>query len=298
VKTTQPVTSRPGDLWELGPHRLVVGDATAPATWEALCAGQDQPAAVWTDPPYGVAYVGGTEDQLTILNDDLDHDQLEKLLRSAFRNALEHTKPAATWWVASPSGPSMMPFAKVLGELQIWRQILVWVKDQLVLGHADYHAKHELMFWGATTGTWVPDATVERTEHELLVYGWSPDGPHTPPADRKQTSVLEFPRPKASKDHPTMKPPELIEYCLEHSKPGPVVDPFAGSGSTMVAAHRNGRRALLIELDPQYADVICRRWQEMTGEHPVRAGQLIDFQNDESPPPDPDPSGGLSAGGN
>lgn len=286
VQAEKEITSRPGDLWTLGPHRLLVGSSTERPSWETLFDGAPGPAAVWTDPPYGVAYVGKTPDALEILNDDLNPEQLEQLLDGAFRLAVEFTRPGASWWVAAPSGPSMLPFAKVLQELEIWRQILVWEKDSMVLGHSDYHAKHELIFWGAGPGTWVPDATFGVTTHEMLVYGWTPGAPHHTPDDRKQTSVLNFDRPKASRDHPTMKPPDLIEYCLSHSKPGPVVDMFAGSGSTMVAAHRIGRKAFMFERDPKYADVICRRWQTMAGELPERNGQPVDFATDAEEPAD------------
>jgi DNA modification methylase len=116
----------------------------------------------------------------------------------------------------------------------------------MVMGRSDYHYKHEPIW-----------------------YGWKPGAPHTGPMDRKQTTVLEFDRPTTSKEHPTMKPVDLIMYSLEHSKQGVVLDPFAGSGSTLIAAHRLGLSSRLVELDPKYCDVICDRFRAETGLEPV-----------------------------
>jgi site-specific DNA-methyltransferase (adenine-specific) len=117
--------------------------------------------------------------------------------------------------------------------------------------------------------------------HEPIYYGWTPGGGHDWFGDRKQTTVLEFPRPKRNAEHPTMKPIDLIAYCLENSAPkgGTVLDPFGGSGSTLMACEYTGRKARLLELDPRYVDVICRRWQEHTGSTPIleATGEPHDF---------------------
>jgi site-specific DNA-methyltransferase (adenine-specific) len=124
------------------------------------------------------------------------------------------------------------------------RQCLIWVKQSLVLGRQDYH-------W----------------RHEPCLYGWKPGAAHTWETDRKQTTVLEFDRPKRSEEHPTMKPVEMFEYLIRNSstKGSRVLDLFAGSGTTLIAAERSGRVALLMEIDPGYCDVIVRRWEAFTG---------------------------------
>ncbi len=245
----EPV-SRFGDVWVLGRHRLVVGDATDPAAWVALMGGE-QADLVFTDPPYGVAYVGKTEEALTIGNDRLTIEATGALLSAAFAEAVARCRIGAVWYVCGPSGPAMVPFLTSMSELGLWRQSLVWVKDVFVLGHSDYHQRHEMVF-----------------------YGWKPGAAHLATPDRTQDTVWEFDRPRASRDHPTMKPVALIEKAVENScRPaGIVVDCFAGSGSTLLAAERTGRSARCLELDPRYADVIVRRWAEFTGEEPERVG--------------------------
>ena len=269
----QPV-SKLGDMWLLGKHRVICGDATSDESLLEVM-GDLQANVIWTDPPYGVSYVGGTKDALTIVNDDLSPDDLETLLRGSLGVAVAKTVQGGAVYVAAPSGPQFLAFAKVLTELGVWRQTLVWVKNSLVLSRSDYHGRHENIFYGVK-------------ESEQVIYGWKPGATHTWESDRKQDSILEFDRPTRSKEHPTMKPVELIEYCLSNSsKAGAVVlDPFGGSGSTLIAAHRTGRVARLVELDPKYVDVICRRYQEHTGELPVLAstGEPHDFvEGSETP---------------
>ena len=225
-----------GQVYELGEHRLVVGDSQDPEVWTQLM-GDEKADAMWTDPPYGVAYVGGTG--MTIQNDDLDIDMLEKFLAGALGLAFKYTDPGGAWYIAAPSGPPSVAFSKVLTELGTWRQSLSWVKSSLVMGRSDYHYKHELIY-----------------------YGWHPGGSHHWYTDRKQTTVLEFDKPAKNPDHPTMKPVPLIVYCLENSTEfgNIVIDCFGGSGSTLIACAVTHRKARLIELDPVYADVIRRRW--------------------------------------
>ncbi|SHL47528.1 site-specific DNA-methyltransferase (adenine-specific) [Pseudonocardia thermophila] len=244
-----------GDLWVLGSHRLAVGDSTDPGVWDLLLNG-DKADMVWTDPPYGVSYVGKTADALTIENDSLDADSLRDFLRAALGLASTHTRPGGCWYVASPPGELSLVFGGVLVELEVLRQTLIWVKDQFVMGRSDYHYRHELVF-----------------------YGWVPGAAHHAVLDRTQDTVHEYPRPKRSKEHPTMKPVALIARHITNStdRNQLVVDPFGGSGSTLIAAHDAGRRAAVIEIDPKYADVICRRYQEHTGQLPTRDGQPHDF---------------------
>lgn len=175
------------------------------------------------------------------------------------------------------------------------RQNLVWVKTSLVLGRADYHYRHEpILEAEVPADDEAPDAEAVDTElevvttHEPVLYGFTPGGKgrlgrggdrwH---GDNKQSTVFEVPKPTRNGEHPTMKPTELIGRMLANSCPvgGLVLDLFGGSGSTMIAAHHHRSRSALVELDPRYADVICRRWQEHTGILPIlaRTGELVDF---------------------
>jgi site-specific DNA-methyltransferase (adenine-specific) len=230
-----------GDLWKLGEHLLVCGDATDVGAYERLL-GEDQVDLVWTDPPYGVSYVG--QGGMTIENDNLDIGALEEFLRQGFNAMFTYTKPGACWYVAAPSGNLFQAFSIPLSELEVWRHTLVWVKDALVMGRADYHYRHESIF-----------------------YGWTPGAAHQEPPDRKQDSVWEVPRPRSNKEHPTMKPIELITRAINNSSRANdlVLDPFAGSGSTLIAADQTRRRARVMEIDPKYCDVIIARWERITG---------------------------------
>ena len=235
--------TKPGDVWQLGKHRLVCGDSTDVTVFDKLL-GEEKVDLVWTDPPYGVSYVGKTKDALTIENDTLNLAELEDFLRSAFNAIFTATKPGACWYVAAPSGNLFQAFSIPLSELDVWRHTLVWVKDTLVMGRADYHYRHESIF-----------------------YGWTPGAAHQTPPDRKQDTIWEIKRPKANKEHPTMKPVELIERAIQNSSLAGqlVLDAFGGSGSTLIACEQTKRVARLIELDPKYCDVIVTRWENLTG---------------------------------
>lgn len=244
--------SEEGRVYELGPHRLVVGDSTDPLVWGQLMGGE-LAHLVWTDPPYGVNVVGlsGTGhsrqsanradnvEGKRIANDAIDEGALRELLENALGLAVEFSHEGGAFYVASPPGPIMHVFGAVLRELRLWRHTLVWVKDSFVLGRSDYHYRHESIF-----------------------YGWKPGAAHFFVDDRTQDTVFEVPRPKSNPDHPTMKPVELVQRHIENSSrvDDVVVDPFGGSGSTLIACAQAQRRARLIELDPKYADVIRRRW--------------------------------------
>lgn len=247
VPESAPAKTVSGDVWLLGPHRLVCGDSTVSTDVDKLMAG-GQADMVWTDPPYGVRYVGKTVDALTIENDDLDAKGLEAFLRIALGEASNACRPGAAWFVAAPAGPLFVPFGLVLLELGIWRQTLVWLKQNFVMGRTDYHYRHE----------------------EIL-YGWKPGAAHTEPPDRKGDTIWEFDRPSRNGEHPTMKPIALIERAINnHTKRNDVIlDLFGGSGSTLIAAHQTGRVARLMELDPKYCDVICARFQKATGIKPI-----------------------------
>lgn len=192
--------SKLGDVWLLGPHRLAVGDACDRAVVDRLMAG-GLADCVWTDPPYGVDYVGKTADALVIEGDGRDLSALGALLLSALSCARDACLPGAAWYVAAPAGPATLPFVNVLSELECWRQTLAWVKDAFVLGHSDYHYRHEVLYVG-----YAPGADGRRGRGGEGWYG-----------DHCQDSVLEVPRPRVSKQHPTMKPVALIEKCLANS---------------------------------------------------------------------------------
>jgi DNA modification methylase len=240
--------SKPGDIWTLGDHRLMCGDSRS-ADHVALVMNGELADLVATDPPYGVEYVGKTKGALVIENDSIEG--LPELLRDSLGHALKVSRPGTVWYVAAPAGPQFAAFAQVLGDLGIWRQTLAWVKDSMVLGHSDYHYRHE-----------------------AILYGWAPGPGHQVPPVRSKTSVLEFPRPKASPDHPTMKPvalwAELIANSTEHG--GLLYEPFGGSGTSIIAAERLGRRCRAIELDPRYVDVCVARWEKYTGRKAQRLG--------------------------
>jgi DNA modification methylase len=254
---TEAVTKQ-GDVWQLGPHRLLCGDATSGADVQRLLAGAHA-ACLWTDPPYGVSYVGKTAAALTIANDDAGG--LEGLLRGAFTAVGASLVPGAAFYIAHPVGPRSLAFAQVIDALG-WsvRQSLVWVKDALVLGYADYHYRHEPILFGFLPGPG------RRGRGGVGWYG-----------DHAQDTVFEIPRPTASPDHPTSKPVALVTAMLGNStqRGDLVLDPFGGSGTTLIACEELGRACRMLELDPRYSDVIVRRWESLTGQSATRIAAAI-----------------------
>jgi DNA modification methylase len=243
----EPVT-KPGDVWVMGKHRLMGGDSPSIEAVEKLCGGG---ADMWlTDPPYNVAYEGGTKEKLTIKNDSMGDEQFRQFLRDAYTAADAVMKAGAVFyiWHADSEGYNFRGAAKDAG----WtvRQCLIWKKSSLVLGRQDYH-------W----------------QHEPCLYGWKDGAGHLWAADRKQTTIMEFDKPSRNGEHPTMKPVALFEYqMLNNTKGGDMVlDSFGGSGTTLIAAEKNGRVARLMELDPIYCDVIVKRWQDFTGLKAIHA---------------------------
>ncbi len=237
-----PIT-KPGELWLLGRHRLLCGDATKPEDIARLLP--DGPAdMLLTDPPYNVAYQGKTADKLTIANDAMDPEQYRTFLRNALSAAAPRLRPGGAFYLWHADVTALpVRLACADAGLQI-RQGLVWVKSVLVPGRQDYQWKHE-----------------------PCLYGWAEGAAHTWLSDRSQTTVLEFDKPARNTDHPTTKPVDLFAYLMSNScKPGgTVLDTFAGSGTTLVAAEQTGRTAALVELDPRYADVIIARYESVTG---------------------------------
>jgi len=252
-----------GDLWQIGEHRLLCGDSTVKADVERVMQGE-LARLVWTDPPYGVNYGEKLESAnpmgyrvRTIENDDLPPDKLEEFIRSALINVSSVCSDGAAIYVACPPGtPLPALIASFAGSGFEFRWGLIWLKDQIVLSRADYHFKHE-----------------------NILYGWKPGAAHYFTPDRKQASVFEYPRPKSSEEHPTMKPIELIQHMVRNSsEPGNIViDVFGGSGSTMLACQNEGRISRLVELAPNYCAVILER---MTTAFPELTIERISFTVD------------------
>lgn len=236
--------SKPGDVYRLGRHRLMCGNSTNLHDVERLME-SDKADMVWTDPPYNVAYEGKTKDALKIQNDEMSAENFYQFLYDAYSNMFMVTKPGGAIYVAHADSEGMN-FRKALTDSGwLLKQCLIWVKQTLVMGRQDYHWKHE-----------------------PILYGWVPGAAHSWYSDRKQTTVLEFNRPSRNAEHPTMKPVELVEYCLENSSRSLdiILDLFGGSGTTLIASEKLGRCARLMELDPKYCDVIVTRWEKYTGQ--------------------------------
>ena len=252
--------SRLGDIWVMGKHKIICGDVTDLSTVEKLM-GDEMADLLLTDPPYNVAYEGKTKDALKIENDSMDDKQFEEFLEVVFSNADFALKPGGVFyiWHADSKGYSFRKSC-VANDWGI-RQCLVWVKNTMVLGRQDYQWKHE-----------------------PCLYGWKKGAAHFWGSDRKQTTVLEFNKPNASREHPTMKPVDLFEYQIKNScKPGgTVMDIFSGSGTTILACELTGRIARVAELDPRYVDVAVERWQKMTGQKAIHQETGNEFNADAS----------------
>ena len=242
-----------GDIWLLGQHRVMCGDATSLDDVNVLMDGK-KANMVFTDPPYGVEYVGKTKNKLTIKNDD--EYGLKRLLDLSFSQWADRSVPGAAVYIAHPPGALSLTFIQSFID-QGWRlhQTLCWNKQTIVMGHSDYHYSHEPILFGYMNGGGRRGRGGE---------GWY--------GDNSQKSVLDVAKPSRSESHPTMKPVELVEICIRNSSPGGgfVLDTFGGSGSTLIAAHQTGRTCYMMELDPHYVDVICTRFQKLTGIIPVR----------------------------
>jgi DNA modification methylase len=239
--------SQAGEIYQLGPHRLACGDARDAELLRQLL-GEERAEVLWSDPPYGVNYVGKTKRALRIANDDRG---APALLEAALAAADPLLAEGARFYLAVPAGPPGTAFRLVLERLG-WQlhQGLVWVKNAPVLGRSDYHF-----------------------QHEDILYGWRPGpgrpgrGPHPGSrwhGDDAQRSVFFVDRPRSSESHPSMKPVELIAAQLRNSsrRGEAVLDPFAGSGSTLIACEQLGRCCFAVELDPRYCDVIRQRYRE------------------------------------
>lgn len=241
-----------GDIWQLGRHRLMCGDSTDAAQVALLLDGQ-QIQLYLTDPPYNVAYGyentpkdGHRKDGLVVMNDKMDNDKFEEFLTNAFSAANANMEKGASFYIFHSDGYSFWFRKALINTVNLeLRENLIWAKDSMVLGRQDYQ-------W----------------RHEPCLYGWKNGASHHWFSDRKQTTVLEFARPKKSVEHPTMKPIPLFAYLIQNSSQEEwnVYDSFGGSGTTIMACEQLNRKGFSMELDPHYCDVIINRWETYTGE--------------------------------
>ena len=253
------VVSRPGDVWVLGEHRVLCGDATDPQSYVRLLSGE-RADMVFIDPPYNVDYANSAKDrqrgtQRPILNDNLGaafHD----FLLTALTPIVAHGRGAI--YIAMSSGELDTLQAAFRAAGGHWSTFVIWAKNTFTLGRADY-----------------------QRQFEPILYGWPEGAQRHWCGDRDQGDVWQIKKPQRNDLHPTMKPVELVERCIRNSsRPGDaVLDSFGGSGTTLIAAHKSGRRALLMELDPKYVDVIVRRWQTWSGESAVREADGVAFDD-------------------
>ena len=240
----KPTVSRHGDIWQLGKHRVICGDSTKAETYKQLL--DDRKAnLVVTDPPYNVDV---EETAGKILNDNMSDRDFYQFLLSMFTQVENHMEDDASIYVfhADTEG---LNFRKAFKDAGFYLSgCCIWKKNSLVLGRSPYQ-------W----------------QHEPCLYGWKKKGKHQWFSDRKQTTIWEYDRPKSSKDHPTMKPIQLMAYPIQNSsmRGTIVLDPFLGSGSTLIAADQTGRVCYGIELDEKFVDVIVKRYIEVTGDTEV-----------------------------
>lgn len=268
-----PTRTKPGDVWQLGTHRLLCGDSTVPTDVAKLMEGETADLLL-TDPPYNVNYESA--DGKTIENDHMGAAAFLEFLTAAFATANEFLRLGGAFyiWHADSEGYNFRTAAKNIG-WQI-RQCLIWNKNCFVLGRQDYQWKHEPCLYGWKDGAahfFVDDRTqssvfedkgvdFKKLKKEELVQLLQ-----NICAAKVSTSVIDCDRPSRSEEHPTMKPVKLLALQIRNSsRMGEIVlDPFGGSGSTLIACEQLGRKARLVELDPKYCDVILNRWEKLTG---------------------------------
>lgn len=253
----EPV-SRSGDVWRLGPHRLVCGDATTAEAYARLFPDGERADMVFTDPPYNVNYANSAKDKLRgkhrpILNDALGEGFYD-FLYDALALIMAHTRGAIYVAMSSSELDTLQAAFRAAGGH--WSTFIIWAKNTFTLGRSDY-----------------------QRQYEPILYGWPEGATRHWCGDRDQGDVWQIKKPQKNDLHPTMKPVELVERAIRNSsRPGDVVlDPFGGSGTTLIAAEKAGRVARLIELDPKYADVIVRRWQDWTGQQATREADGLAF---------------------
>lgn len=292
-EVTDPIT-KPGDIWQLGRHRLMCGDATIKADVEKLMAGQ-LANMIFTDPPYNVDYEGGTG--LKIMNDHMESDKFYLFLRDAFTNMFAATKPGGSIYVCHADSEGAN-FRMAMTEARwLQKQCLIWVKNNLVMGRQDYQWRHEPILYGWKPGAahkWYGGRKQTTVIDESAGISVAPDesggsvitfndGIQTVAirvpvyeilhqGDDEESTIWKFDKPLKNADHPTMKPVGIPSRAIRNSsRSGEVVlDLFLGSGSTLIAAEQTGRICYGLELDPVYCNVILKRWEEFTGQKAMK----------------------------
>lgn len=259
IELPSELKTRLGDIWMIGRHKLMCGDATSEDVLKRLMGG-DKVDMYLTDPPYNVAYEGKTEDKLTIQNDSMEDSAFYQFLVDSFVAADSVMNEGAAFyvWHADLEGYNFRGACRAV-EWEL-RECLIWNKNTMVLGRQDYQWKHE-----------------------PCLYGWKGGAAHNWYGDRKQTTVIDMNKPNRNAEHPTMKPVQLFAYLMENSsKPGDIIlDSFCGSGTTLIACEQMGRVARVLELDPKYCDVIIKRYINLVGSSDgvavERNGEMIKY---------------------
>ena len=254
-EVTETPVSKPGDIWVLGEHKLLCGDATKADDYQALL-GEELVDMTFTDPPYNVNYANTAKDKMRgknrpIMNDNLG-EGFGSFLFDASDNILNRTKGAVYIAMSSSELDTLQAAFRAAGGK--WSTFIIWAKNTFTLGRADY-----------------------QRQYEPILYGWKDGADHYWCGARDQGDIWNVKKPAKNDLHPTMKPVELVERAIRNSSKTRdlVLDPFGGSGSTLIACEKSGRRARLIELDPKYVDVIVKRWEEFTGRKATRMGDTV-----------------------
>ena len=240
-------TSKYGDVFQLGRHRLMCGDATVKEDIKILLDGSKIDCTI-TDPPYNVDY-NASKNRNKIKNDNLSNNDFLIFLTKAFINIEENIKKGGSYYIFCADRSEIEFRTAIIKSGLENKQTLIWVKDQFVFGRSDYH-------W----------------QHEPCLYGWKPGAAHYFIEDHTLSTILNFNRTKINDDHPTIKPVKLIAHLMQNSSnPNEnILDLFGGSGTTLIVAEQMNRICYMCELDPRYVDVIIKRWEEMTKQKAVK----------------------------
>jgi len=235
-----------GDIWKLGKHKLICGDSTILDNYEKLFK-ENKADLLMTDPPYNVDYESKSTG-MKIQNDNKSDDDFLQFLTDAFNNCAINLKLGCSFYIFHSDWYGLEFRQSIKNSDLELKQNLIWAKNSMVMGRQDYQ-------W----------------QHEPCLYGWKKGASHSWYSDRKQTTIIKYDKPTKSKLHPTMKPVGLIEYLIKNSSKQEdiILDPFLGSGSTLIACEKQSKICYGIELDPIYVDVIIERWQNFTGKEAI-----------------------------
>ncbi len=258
-EVTETPISRTGDIWVMGEHKVLCGDATKAEDYERLL-GDELVDMTFTDPPYNVNYANTAKDKMRgknrpILNDNMG-DGFGAFLQAACKNILDVTKGAVYIAMSSSELDTLQSAFRAAGGK--WSTFVIWAKNTFTMGRAEY-----------------------QRQYEPILYGWKEGADHYWCGARDQGDVWQIKKPHKNDLHPTMKPVELVERAVRNSSKTRdlVLDPFGGSGTTVIACEKSGRRARLIEMDPKYVDVVVRRWQEFAGKQATRQEDGVAFDS-------------------